>query len=79
VRLKKEVIGMDNLEKLFVAVCVAVLLRNIEDLAPDYVLSKVGNFDGSIWYVLDEMNKGRVLSYFEKWGITDILEKVGIV
>jgi len=69
---------MDNLEKLFVAVCMAVLLRNIEDLVPDYILSKVANFDKSIWWVLDEANKGRVLSYFEKWGISNILEKVGI-
>lgn len=69
----------EDLKKLFVTVCIVVLLRNIEDLVPDYVLSKVRNFNTSIWYFLDNTNKDRVLSYFEKLGISNILEKVGIV
>jgi len=69
---------MSDLEKLFVTVCIVVLLRNIEDLAPDYILSKIGNFDKSVWYALDGVNKNRVLSYFEEWGITDVLKRVGI-
>ena len=68
----------EDLKKLFVTVCIVVLLRNIEDLVPDYVLSKVRNFDTSIWYTLDNTNKDRVLSYFEKWEISNVLEKVGI-
>jgi len=69
---------MSDLEKLFITVCIVVLLRNIEDLAPDYILSKIGNFEKSVWYTLDQSNKDRVLSYFERWGISNILEKVGI-
>lgn len=68
----------EDLKKLFVTVCIVVFLRNIEDLVPDYVLSKIVNYDTSIWYTLDNTNKDRVLSYFEKWGISNILEKVGI-
>jgi hypothetical protein len=69
----------NDLEKLFITICLVVLFRDYQNLVPDYILEKIGkDFDVSIYYYLDSSRRKQVLEYFETWGINNILEEVGI-
>jgi len=72
----------NDLEKLFIAVCILVLFKKDTDTdLPDplYVLEKIGtDFDTSIYYTLDSSKRQKVLNYFKGLGVDNVLKKVGL-
>ena len=61
-----------NQNKQFSLICYLILMQNINQTSPDYIMEKFNRVSEDVEYAfssLDHINQGKVIDYCNKWNV----------